>query len=192
MHPQLARIVQELQAAQNRLHHLAKTVPEERWSARSTPGAWSVGECVAHLNITSQMFIPRLRAALADERFRGVPGPSRYHRDLSGWLIGLVAGPLPRFRGKRIGRVKTGASFVPTGDASRSATVAEFDRLQDDLTAIVRDADGRPIQRMRIKSPFDPRGRIGYNVYSAFVALPRHQQRHLDQADEVWLPRSSS
>lgn len=186
MHAQLARIAQELEAAQSRLHRLAQAVPDDRWSVRARPDSWSVGECVAHLNLTSQVFIPLLRDALADERHRGVPAPARYRRDVAGWLVSILAGQMPRVAGRRIGRVKTGSSFVPAGDAPRAMTVAEFDRLQGELTAIVRDADGRPLDRMRIASPFDPSGRLRYNVYSALVTLPRHQQRHLDQADDVW------
>ena len=35
-------------------------------------------------------------------------------------------------------------------------------------------------------SPFNARMR--YNLYAGFSTLPRHQHRHLQQAERVWAP----
>ena len=48
----------------------------------------------------------------------------------------------------------------------------------------MRDAEGLAIDRVRIPSPFNPR--IQYNAWSALVIIPRHQHRHLWQAEQVW------
>jgi hypothetical protein len=61
--------------------------------------------------------------------------------------------------------------------------MAEFDRLQAELIAITREADGYPLSEMKITSPFG--GKIRYNFYSALRILPRHQQRHIEQAEEA-------
>ena len=46
---------------------------------------------------------------------------------------------------------------------------------------VTRQADGLPLDRILVESPFD--ARVRYNLYSALVMLPRHQHRHLDQAE---------
>jgi hypothetical protein len=94
-----------------------------------------------------------------------------------------MTGPLPRLRGRRLGRVKTSQTFIPEDTADRTEVIAEFDRLQADLIALTRLAQGFPLNKMMIVSPFG--GRIKYNVYSALRILPRHQQRHLQQAEEA-------
>ena len=48
----------------------------------------------------------------------------------------------------------------------------------------VRGADGHPIDRVWVTSPFD--SRLRYNLYSTFVILPTHQLRHVVQAERVW------
>jgi len=45
-------------------------------------------------------------------------------------------------------------------------------------------AEGRPLEDMRMVSPFD--AKVKYNAYSCLVLLPRHQRRHLWQAEQVW------
>ena len=51
-----------------------------------------------------------------------------------------------------------------------------------ELLALAREADGLPIDRVKIASPFNTR--LRYNVFSAFSILPRHQHRHLWQAEQ--------
>lgn len=94
-----------------------------------------------------------------------------------------MVGPLLRLGKIRLGRVKTTPTFVPEVRAERVDTLAEFDRLQADLIALTRLAEGFPLDEMMIVSPFG--GRIKYNVYSALSILPRHQERHLGQAEDA-------
>ena len=184
MQPQLATAVERFREQQRRVHRLAEALPEERWSVRRVPGAWSVAECVAHLNLTSQAYLPVLAEGLERARAIGGPAPARYRMDPVGALISLAAGPMLRIGGKRVGKGKTPASFVPSGVLPREHLLAEFDRLQEAQIAFAREVDGLPLDRVKVASPFDPRAR--YNLYACFVILPRHQQRHLEQAERVW------
>lgn len=136
------------------------------------------------MNLTSEAYLPLIRAALAGAA--AVQSSHTYRRDLTGFLLGYAVGPLPRLLRARM-RFRTTADFVPDADTPRDAAVAEFDRLQAEIIALARGCEGRAIDRIRINSPFDARAK--YNVYSALVLLPRHQERHLVQADEVWSVR---
>ena len=184
MQPQLADVAADLERARTRLHRLADALPADRWARRADPARWSVAECVAHLNLTAQAYAPLLRAALAEAAALGGPAPVRYRRDPVGWLISRMVGPLPRLGALRIGRIRTPAPFVPAGDLPREATLREFDARQDELLGFVREADGRPLDRVRVTSPFDARAR--YNLYAALAMQAPHQHRHLQQAEEVW------
>jgi hypothetical protein len=179
MHPQLQAIIDEFSRAHDRLRQLARDVPEASWSRRADSARWSVAECVAHLNLTSTAYVPLLRDGLARARLLDGPRPRRYRRDPLGWLLWRGAGPPVRVR------VKTTAPFVPRGDELPAALIDEFSRLQAEQIACVREADGLPLGRVRITSPFD--ARLKYNLYACFTILPRHQHRHLWQAERVWV-----
>ncbi|MGH7536246.1 MAG: DinB family protein [Gemmatimonadales bacterium] len=178
MHPQLEAIRDELGSAQRRLRQLAATVDPDLWSRRADPDRWSVAECVAHLNLTGQAYLPLIREALERGRRLGEPAPSRYRRDPVGWLLWKMAGPPVRHR------VKTTPPFVPGAVASREELVAEFERLQSATVAELQASERLPIGRLWIISPFD--ARLRYNLYACFTILPRHQHRHLWQAEQVW------
>jgi hypothetical protein len=184
MHPQLDAIVAEFESAQVRLHRLVDPMPEERWAARADPARWSVAECVAHLNLTARAYIPLIQGGLKEGRELGRTVPNRYRRDLVGWLVALATGPLPRFGRIRLGRVRTTPGFVPSGELPRTLTVAEFDQLQEEQIALTRAAEGLPLHAIYVTSPFEKR--VRYNLYACLTMLPRHQSRHLWQAEEVW------
>jgi hypothetical protein len=178
MPPRLQAIVTEFHEAQERLHRLARTVPEESWAKPPGPDRWSVAECVAHLNLTSAAFVPLLREGLARARRLDGPRPSDYRRDLVGWLLWTATGSPGRFR------TRTTVPFVPRAAGARSDLVVEFERLQAEQIACTEQADGLPLGRVAIASAFNPR--IRYNLYACLTLLPRHQHRHLWQAEEAW------
>jgi hypothetical protein len=176
---QLAAIVDGFDSARARLHALAQDVPDDVWPRRRDPARWSVAECVAHLNLTSRAFLPLVREGIEEARRRPpVAGHGRYRRDFVGWVLWSTSGPPVRIR------VKTTAAFVPTGTEPRIVLMSAFDELQARQVECVRDASGLPIDRVRITSPFD--ARVKYNLYACLTILPRHQHRHLWQAEQVW------
>ena len=73
---------------------------------------------------------------------------------------------------------------MPERGPPKAEVLAEFERLQEAQMEAVRGADGHPIDRVWVTSPFD--SRLRYNLYSTFVILPTHQRRHVVQAERVW------
>ena len=174
MHEQLSALRAEFEAARRHLHELAAAVPDEQWTHRPAPEHWSIGECVAHLTLTAAEYEPIVEHALADARRIGGPPPVRYRRDPIGWLLWRTMGPPVRFK------VKTTAAFVPSGSVPKPRALAEFDRWQDAQVRWVEACDGLPIDKVRIRSPFN--ARVRYNLFACLTILPRHQERHVWQA----------
>src|SRR5256886_2547279 len=96
-------------------------------------------------------------------------------------ILWATMGPPVRFR------IKTIARFLPSGVAAPELLVQEFDRLQAAQLDCLAQADGLPLSQVRVTSPFN--ARVRYNLYACFTILPRHQHRHLWQAERVWEPR---
>jgi hypothetical protein len=178
MRPELEAIVSEFDSASDRLRRLMAATAGARWAERVGANSWSIAECIAHLNLTSAAFVPLLRDGIdRARRWQGTPS-RRYRRDMTGWFIWKVSGPRARFK------TKTTPPFVPSAVRPAQAIVAEFDQLQGEQLSCIRDADGLAIDRVKVASPFDPR--LHYSVYCALTILPRHQHRHLWQAEQVW------
>jgi len=183
MHHQLCALAEEYRRAGERLDAVVGSLSEKQWGARPVPSAWSVAENVGHLNLTSEAMLPGLRGAVAQAIASGESGPGRYRCDPVGWMFAGLVGPLPRIRGRRRGRVSTAPDFVPGRGLGRAAVLSRFRELQDEKLALLNQADGRPIQRFKVASPFVKR--VRYNAYATFLILVRHQHRHLQQAEEA-------
>jgi len=175
LHAQLDEFVREFESAAARLGRLRLQLSDAAWGRRPAPDRWSPGECIAHLNLTSTAVLPLVRQGLDEARRRGPTPRTRYRRDLVGWLLWRALSSPGRFKSK------TAAPFVPSGDHSADELVTEFERLQAAQIGLVHEAEGWPIDRVKIVSPFN--ARVRYNVFSALSILPRHQHRHLWQAE---------
>jgi DinB superfamily len=159
----------ELEDARRRAHAIADPLSDRAWTAVPAPREWSASECVVHLNLGSRAFLPLLHEAVAQApKTSAHPGSM----GLTGILLWCaITLRLP---------VRTTEPFVPPGPAPRPVVLGEFDTLQDQLLAIVADAEGRDLRGIKITSPFD--ARLRYGVYAALRIVAAHQRLHLRQA----------
>lgn len=183
MQKQLRAVSDSLESAQSRLRRLSDKVSDGDWSKRPGPNRWSAAECVEHLNLTSQAYVPLLRDALARAKKIGGAPRKHYRRDPLGWFLSTMIGPRRRFGKFRMMRMPTTPTFVPKAGRSRSEILSDFVRLQAELAALIRSGDQLPLDKVKIVSPFG--GRMKYSAYSAFVIVARHQHRHIEQAEEA-------
>jgi hypothetical protein len=175
--PQLTALAADLQSAQARLKTLHGTLKCDAWRRRPSSAAWSPAECVAHLNLTSEALLPRLRAGIEQAGQGERRASARHRRDVIGWFMWKVISPTGGLR------TKTLPAFVPCDERPAEFLVADFERLQSEVIACVSAADGLPIDRVKLASPFD--ARVRYNLYAALTLVPRHQHRHLLQAERA-------
>ena len=174
---QLRAVALNLESARDRVAALRAEVASDVWLLRPGEGRWSPAECLAHLNLTSRALVPLLRGGLDRAREIRTSPARRYRRNLVGWLIWMAMAPSAGFR------TRTTPAFVPSEADLSGDLVHEFVRLQAEVIACVRAAQGLPIHRVTLVSPFG--GRVRYNLYAALTLVARHQHRHLRQAERA-------
>lgn len=177
LHPQLAEILRELDAVVTRVQRLAQETDDREFSARPREGAWSIAECLTHLNLTTQAYLPLIDEARRNGDQRHVVDSYRYRKDILGRLLCWMIEPPSRMK------VKTTAPFQPVDPKGKAAVIEEFLALQKGLAERIARAVGRDLNRIRIASPFNER--VTYNLYSGLKLLPAHQRRHLFQAERA-------
>ena len=173
---QLEALEAELDEATARAHRLAESLGSDGWTRRPAPERWSPGEQIVHLNLSSQAYLPLLRDALAQGRERGLTGEGPFRRDFFGWLLARMIEPPVRIR------TRTSAPFIPQALAPQNEVMGEFDRLQEELKALLGELSGLALDRIDVTSPFD--ARVRYNVWSALRLIPAHQRHHLWLAEK--------
>jgi DinB superfamily len=167
----------EISVATERARTLVDNTPGRLFTVRPALTHWSAAECLAHLSISTEMFLPILRKTLDDARIRHMTGDGTPKMDVRGRVLRWFLEPPVR------SRIKTTAAFVPKSIRAKSEALAEFATLQTQLVDLLRSAHDLPIGKLKIVSPFD--SRVKYNVYSAFLILAAHQRRHLWQAEQA-------
>lgn len=142
-------------------------------------GAWSALQCLSHLNITSETYLPLLTSALEK-----APPASWRDRFGIGFLPRLLLWMLePPYRQK----TKTIPSWEPQAAGDPKSVFASFERLQGELLKVMGQFDGKALDQVTLVSPFDKR--LKYNVLAAFRILAAHQRRHLWQAERALASR---
>jgi len=170
-------VEKELNEATRRAWTLVHSTEPRLFTVRPNPSSWSAAECISHLSISTEMFLPVLRLALDDARKKGVLSTEKPKMDLLGRVLRWFLEPPIRKR------VRTTAPFVPRAVRAKNEAFGEFATLQSKLTEMINAARGVNLRRVKIVSPFDKR--VRYNVYSAFRILVAHQRRHLWQAEQA-------
>jgi hypothetical protein len=175
---QLAELQGQFRAVSQRAEAVAARIGENRLTQRPSPEKWSVAECLIHLAMTTEAFLPRWAEAFAQARTAELTASDRpYKMDFWGRLLAWSLEPPPRFR------MPTTPDFVPNFAGPADQALPRFLDSQNRLLGILTDANGLAIDKVKIVSPFSRN--VRYNVWSSFCVSAAHHRRHLWQAERV-------
>jgi DinB superfamily len=175
----LETVEKELNEATRRAWTLVQSTDGRLFTVRPKAQSWSAAECLAHLSISTEMFLPVLRKSIDDSRKKQrqrKPGTTRAKMDVVGRILAWFLEPPIRKR------VKTAAPFVPKSTRAKAEAFGEFVSLQEKLIDLLQDARAADL-RAKIVSPFNTR--VRYNLLSAFHIVAAHERRHLWQAEQA-------
>ncbi|HKS06732.1 MAG TPA: DinB family protein [Gemmatimonadaceae bacterium] len=175
---QLESLRAELRESQSAIASFAARVSDQDFSRRPPSGGWSAAECIAHLTLTTEGYIPLLSAARRKVP-EGTALPSAYKMGFGAWLLWWILKPPAR----GYSRSRTLPAFVPGSAAPKAATLAAFDRSQEALLAWIASVERAPLNHMMLTSPFNEK--MKYNAYGALRVIAVHQQRHIWQAERA-------
>jgi hypothetical protein len=170
----LETVEKELNEATRRAWTLVQSTDGRLFTVRPKAQSWSAAECLAHLSISTEMFLPVLRKSIDDSRRKQRKGNPKM--DVVGRVLAWFLEPPIRKR------VKTAAPFVPKSTRAKAEAFGEFVSLQEKLMDLLRDAREVDL-RAKIVSPFN--ARVRYNLLSAFHIVAAHERRHLWQAEQA-------
>jgi hypothetical protein len=174
----IEEVEKELNEATHRAWTLVQSTDGRLFTVRPNASSWSAAECLSHLSISSELFLPVLQQAIDDARKRGTKAAARPPKmDLIGRVLRWFLEPPIRQR------VKTTARFVPRSVRAKAEAFGEFAALQSKITELLNATRGMDIGRIKVVSPFDKR--VRFNLYSAFRVLVAHERRHLWQAEQA-------
>ena len=174
---ELQRLRDEFQRVVADAAALAAPLTEVQFAWKPAADAWSIGECLSHLNATARHCLPKLDEGIADGIRAGhyADAPFRY-----GWLDRLVVQAMEPPSCWHLGSPK---AFRPAPGESRDDVLGAFHTVHEHLADRLRQAHGLDLVRVRVTSPVAPWRR--FSLGAAFAVLAAHERRHLWQARRV-------
>ena len=180
---ELKAIQRQLTAVTVRVRELVADVSQEQLWTRPSPESWSIGECLAHLNVTGQLYLKKKETAVAAGWAEGRVGTGPFRYGLLFRLFLWYEEPPPR---KKLIPIKLGNAapkmFAPPAQPNENV-VEEFTTLQDEFSALTEKADGLDLTRVTMSSPAAERFRM--SLLEAFGGTLAHERRHLWQAERA-------
>ena len=175
--PELLDFRAELEAASARARSLCDGLGEAALGWRPASKSWSIAECLRHLDITTEVFLPGVDEALERARSRGTLGGGPYRLGRWGRLLVWYVEPPPPIR------LPAPAPLRPTLDGPASDALPRFLASQETLAAKLPELEGIDLQRTTYVSP------IARYIRMSLLAFLRvhtaHERRHLWQAGNV-------
>src|SRR5689334_2417184 len=85
------RLLSELENADRRAERLARGLTREQFNWNAGPGAWSIGQCLEHLRIGNEIYLPAISNSLEGKQ----PSPVQevVLSRVSRWFIHTYIGP---------------------------------------------------------------------------------------------------
>jgi hypothetical protein len=170
-----ARLVGELVAADERVKALAIGLNTEQLNWQPAPGAWSVRQCLEHLCITNELYLPAISSSVVRKPVSAVQDitPRWFGR----WFINTYVEPSPQTKHARAPRkVEPRAKVEPS-------VLDRFLRSNQAAREFVHHARDYDVTRIRFRNPFIPV--LRFTVGTGLEIVSKHECRHLLQAERV-------
>ncbi|MBZ5610381.1 MAG: DinB family protein [Acidobacteriia bacterium] len=169
------RLISELDAADQRAKELVQGLTPLQLNWRPAPEAWSVGQCLEHLRVTNEVYLPAISASLAARPVRPVQDIALGR--LPRWFIRNYIEPSSQSKRARAPKkIAPGARVDP-------GILDLFLASNQAARELVRRASDYDVNRVRFKNPFIPV--LRFTVGTGLEIVSRHQRRHLLQAERV-------
>ena len=174
--PELAAVIQQIRDAQQQVRKLSSLRPDQMlW--RPDPASWSVGECISHLTVSVERYLPNLDAALEKARAAGKTGKGPFrHGFISSYFVrSLEPPPARRFKAPKL--------FLPPAQIDAARVATDFLAVHEQLIERARRADGLDLARVKVQSP--ALAILWLSLGKGIELMAAHARRHLWQAEQT-------
>jgi hypothetical protein len=150
---------------------------DEQFTWHPSPEAWSIAQCIEHLNVTARFYLTYIDEAIAEAIRRGLYAEGPFFYGLPGrFLVGVTEPP------SRI-RARARPILQPGPPRRRKDVMAAFRAYQVQYIDRLRQANGLDLARARVSTPVARWLRM--SLGSGFALMAAHERRHLWQARRI-------
>jgi len=150
-------------------------LPDEDLNFKPTAKSWSILECIEHLNLYGDFYLPEIEQRMQHSKHKG-NGEFK-----SGWLGNYFANAmLPK---EKLNTMSTFKSMNPAGSDLTKETLHKFIRQQQQMLTLLLQAQS--VCLTKTKTSITISNWIKLRLGDTFRVVIYHNQRHLLQAERV-------
>lgn len=178
--PEIAEAIRQNRAVVEEAARIAGMLSYAQFNWQPGSGRWSVGDCIAHLNVVTRMYLPQFEESIQQARAAGRTGAGPYRY---GWLTSKFVAEMEPPVKRRVKVPDARMVIAPGSDHDPAAVMEEFDTLHDRLIATIASADGLDLKKAKVTSVVTRFLRMSLGQWFNFNAA--HDRRHLWQAQQA-------
>ena len=173
--PWSRRLIGELHAADERAEQLARGLNREQLNWRPAIGSWSIGQCLDHLLVTNDVYLPAISVSLNGGQRSPVQEvtPGWFGR----WFIRTFIAPSSKGT-----KAKAPKKIQPAKEIELSVLDA-FLRSNTAARALILKASEYDVNHIRFKNPL--LSILRFTAGTGLEIVSKHESRHLLQAELV-------
>jgi hypothetical protein len=169
------QLIAELEIIDQQTKNLTAGLTVEQLNWQPAPGVWSIGQCLEHLCLGNEAYLPAMSAALNGKA--GSPVQEITPGWFARWFIRSFIEPSAGTK-----RASAPKKIVP-GNRVALSIVERFLRGNQDARQLIRQAEAYNVNRIRFVNPFLPL--LRFTVGTGLKITCGHERRHLLQAERV-------
>lgn len=154
-----------------------KSLPIEQLNHRDAPDSWSILECIEHLNLYGDFYLPEI-----EQRILQSPHNQAVILFKSGWLGNYFANSMLPKNGK-IQKMKTFKDKNPIHSSLDIITLERFLKQHECLLQLLREAEN--VNLNKIRTSISITKWITLKLGDTLRFFIYHIERHLEQAERV-------
>lgn len=149
---------------------------EIQFNWKSNPESWSVGECISHLVISNDLYLNKIEKILSlhtSNHENDFP----YKQSFFGKLIAKGVDPA------YVRKSKTFKVFFPVASEIHKEIIDDYVKSSKKFIELAGRMRNLDLKRIKLSSPVNKIIRL--NLGDALIIIPKHDERHLNQAEKV-------
>lgn len=152
-----------------------------KFSAQPGPGEWSAMQCLAHLNLYGDYYLPAIEKVINDAKQQQLQPTAVFKPGILGnYFTNMMT---PREDGKPAKKMKAFKNYNPESTADSDAVIAKFIEQQEKLLALLEES--KLVDLNKCKVPVSIAQYIKLKLGDVFMFLIAHNYRHVLQAERA-------
>lgn len=143
---------------------------------KTNPDSWSVGECLSHLVNSNKLYLNKFNSIL-NSQTTGKQKEFPYKQTILGTMITKGVDPA------NVKTTKTFKVFFPNSSNIEQSILDDYVKTSKDLISFTEKMKHFDLKKRKFSSPVNFFIRL--NLGDPLIFIPKHDERHLNQAEKV-------